>query len=188
MYIAAATSYFESQTSRDTLTRTREMWLDAFPAPPVNTPLAARIEIPHPPLQEIVNVAYVAGDGTIRSFTDGASPPTPAVVMTAPQGEYAVRGFIEPLGAWPSAAAVTGAVRIRYRSGYGDTPADMPPLIQEILCQLVAHFDTFRSAVHEARKGQVLELPYGVRDLMLNLKYTAKSSQRLAYIETVIDK
>jgi uncharacterized phiE125 gp8 family phage protein len=176
VYIDAAAAYFEGQSGRQLLTATREMWLDAFPFLGASG-IAARIELPHPPLQHVVSVAYVDGAGVVQTL--GGSP---AVVhASAPAGPYATRGSVEPIagGSWPIARVETGAVRIRYTCGYGDTAAAIPPLVRQILCYLVGHFDTFRSAVHEARKGQVLELPYGVQALLDGFKYTALSSQVL---------
>ena len=173
-FIDAAAAYFEGDTTRQLLTAVREVWLDAFPALGASG-AAARIELPHPPLQAVLSVSYVDAAGA--SWTMGGSPS--GFVVVAPQGPYAVRGSVEPVGSWPSAGPQSGAVRIRYRCGYGDTPDQMPALVREALGMLIANADTFRSAVHEARRGQTVELPYGVRAMLDNFKYTAKSSQRL---------
>lgn len=180
VFINAAASYFESQTGRQLLTATREVWLDAFPFLGASG-LDARIELPHPPLQSVVSVTYIDGDGVSQSFDDGASPPTPSYRISAPAGPYARRGCVEPTAgsSWPIARAETGAVRIRYTCGYGDTPDAIPELARGILCYLVGHFDTFRAAVHEARRGQVLELPYGVQMMMDGFKFSALPSQVL---------
>jgi uncharacterized phiE125 gp8 family phage protein len=174
--IDAAAQYFESQTGRQLLTAVRELWLDAFPflgASGGN----ARIELPHPPLQGVVSVAYVDGTGVVQTL--GGSPTV--LKVSAPVGPYAARGSVEPLagGVWPIARAETGAVRIRYTCGYGNASAAIPALARGVLCYLVAHFDTFPTAVHEARRGQVLELPYGVQEMMNGFKLSALSTQVL---------
>lgn len=180
VFIDAAESYFEEQTGRQVLTATREAWLDAFPFVG-GSGLDARIELPHPPLQSVVSVSYIDSDGTLQSFDDGASPPTPLYAVSAPAGPYARRGCVEPIagGVWPIARTQTGAVRIRYTCGYGSTPADVPDLVRGILCFLVGHFDTFRSAVHESSRGNVIVVPYGVQMMMDGFKYSAYPSQVL---------
>lgn len=179
VWIDAAAAYFERQTGRQLLTATREVWLDAFPFLGASG-AAARIELPHPPLQSVVSVSYLDGDGVLQSFDDGASPPVQQFAVSAPAGPYAARGFVEPLvgGAWPIARVASGAVRIRYTCGYGDTPDDIPPLARGILCLLVAHFDTFRSAVQDARTGAI-EVPLGVQTLLDGFRYSALSAQVL---------
>src|SRR5262245_45584391 len=72
VYIDQAASYFEEQTNRQLLTAVREVWIDAFPFVGA-TGAAARIELPHPPLQSVTSVRYVDGDGVSQSFDNGAS-------------------------------------------------------------------------------------------------------------------
>lgn len=179
VYIDAAASYFEEQTGRQLLTATREAWLDAFPFIGANG-ADARIELPHPPLQSVTSVKYIDSNGVLQSFT-GGSPVANLFRISAPVGPYAKRGIVEPIsgGVWPTARAETGAVRIQYVCGYGSSMTAIPPLVRGILCYLVGHFDTFRTAVHEARRGQVLELPYGVQMMMDGFKYSALPSQVL---------
>ncbi len=177
-WIQAATQYVEEQCGRQLITATREVWLDAFPgawSASWHHLASRRIEIPHPPLQSIVSVMYVDGNGDLQSVSDGGSPDLPLYLVKAPVGPYAIRGWIEPLAGqvWPIARRESGAVRIQYTCGYGDTDADVPELLRGILCFLVGHFDQFRSAVHEARRGQMLELPYGVQVMLDGFKYSA---------------
>jgi hypothetical protein len=180
VYIEAATSYFFEQTSRAPITQTREFILDRFPFCGASG-RAARIELPHPPLQTVVSVKYINASGILTNFTDGASPVTNFFTWLAPAGDYAPPGFVEPTygRTWPIARDQTGAVVIQYTCGYGDASTNVPFLVREIICLLVAHFDQFRGAVHEARRGQVLELPYGVQVTMDAFKQTAKSAQVL---------
>jgi uncharacterized phiE125 gp8 family phage protein len=180
VFIDAAASYFEEQTGRQLLTATREVWLDAFPFIGASGG-DARIELPHPPLQSVTSVSYVDSDGVSQSFT-GGSPLTALYTYSAPVGDYASRGWIEPLsgGVWPIARSQTGTVRIRYVCGYGSTAAAMPALVKGILGFLVAHFDTNRSAVINTQRGEsVAELPYGVKAMMDGFKYSAYPSQVL---------
>lgn len=175
--IDAAASYFEEQTGRQLLTATREVWLDAFPFVGASGS-AARIELPHPPLQSIVSITYIDSGGVLQTF--GGSP---AVYRASiPVGDYARRGCVEPVSGqmWPIARAETGAVRIRYTCGYGSTAAAIPSLVRGILCFLIGHFDTFPSAVHPSDRGQTLtELPLGVQAMLAGFKYSALPSQVL---------
>lgn len=177
-WIAAATQYVEEQSGRQLITATREVWLDAFPGTWTSAwrgPWGMRIEIPHPPLQTIVGVHYIDGNGVLQSVSTGGSPDEPLYLVKAPVGPYCTRGWIEPLAGqvWPIARRESGAVRIQYTCGYGDGQDDLPELLQGIVCFLVGHFDQFRSAVHEARRGQMLELPYGVEVMLNGFKYSA---------------
>jgi uncharacterized phiE125 gp8 family phage protein len=176
VYINQATSYFEEQTGRQLLTATREAWLNAFPFIGASGGYA-RIELPKPPLQSVVSVKYIDSAGTLQSYR-GGSPLADLFTISAPAGPYARRGFVEPIygGVWPIARAQTGAVRIQYTCGYGTSMASIPPLIRGILCFLVGHFDTFRSAGVEQA---VSELPFGVTQMMDGFKYSALPSQVL---------
>ena len=89
-WIKGATDDLEQQTGRQFITATREARVDIFPL------CRGRIELPKPPLQEVLSVTYIASDGTETLFDDAASPATVQYAVTAPQGPYAVRGWIEP--------------------------------------------------------------------------------------------
>ena len=112
VYIDAAASYFESQTGRQLLTATREVWLDAFPYLGSNGG-NARIELPHPPLQGVVSVAYVDGNGVVQTL--GGSPTV--LKVTAPAGPYAARGWVEPLSGGNRRGSDSVHVRLREHAG-----------------------------------------------------------------------
>ncbi len=186
IWIDAAAQYFIEKTGRPLLTEERELWLEAFPGCSgwLRRPSdVQQIELPNPPLQEVVSVTYLDATNTLVPFSDGASPETLYWQFGAPAGPYARRGWVRPIPSrsWPSALADPAAARIRYTCGYGDSPEDIPELIRGVLCYLVAHFDQFRGAVHEARRGQVLELPYGVQAMLDGFKGTALPSQVLRH-------
>ncbi len=176
--ITGSASYFSEQTGRPLLTETRELWLDAFPFIGASG-MHARIELPHPPLQTVLSVEYIDQNGVLQSFTDGGSPPTNLFTFSAPVGDYARRGTVEPLYGlcWPIARRQTGAVRIRYTCGYGDGPDDMPALARGVLCYLVANFDQVRQAA-PFRTGYG-DFPTGIENVMAGFKYSALPSQVL---------
>lgn len=178
-WILAATSYLEEMTGRQFGLATREAWLDAFPGVAGGSYRSLKIELPHPPLQSVVSVTYVDGDGVVQTFEDtSTSPATSLINVRAPQGDYAAPGTIEPISgqSWPTTRCESDAVRIQYTCGYGDTADDTPALLKGAILYLVAHFDQFRGAVHEARRGQVLELPYGVQEVIKGFKYSSLST------------
>lgn len=183
-YIEAAASYFMEQTGRAILTETRQAGLDAFPFVGASGS-NARIELPHPPLIRVTSVSYIDSDGVLQSFDDGGSPVTPYWRDVPYAGPYARRGFVEPEygRTWPIARLETDAVRIVYTCGYGETAEDVPPLVRGILCYLVGHFDTFRSAGVERA---VSEIPYGVDMMLAAFKYSAYPSQILREYGTYI--
>jgi uncharacterized phiE125 gp8 family phage protein len=174
-WILAAASYFEEQTGRQIMLATREAWLDAFPT-------NGKIELPHPPLQSVVSVLSVDGNGDVVPFTDGGSPEAPLYQVRAPQGPYAVRGWIEPVfgQTWPSTRNEAGAVRIQYTCGYGDAVEQVPDLISAILCYHVAHLHQLRAAVHKEQTGEsITEVPFGLTDMLRAFKYSALPTVQL---------
>lgn len=179
-WIAAATQYFEHQTGRPIMRQVWEVWLDAFPFIGASGRLA-RIELPFPPLLEVLSVQYLNSDGDLVDFDDGTSPTEPLWTFSTPAGVYAPRGYVEPVygQTWPIAREDTAAVRIRFSCGYTNNTDDVPALIKGFLCFMVGHFDTFRSAVVEASNGAVLELPIGIQPILDAFKFSAASSQVL---------
>jgi len=161
LWIAAARQHFEEYTGRQLISAVWEYWLDAFPED-------AEIEIPHPPLQEILSVKYDDGAGDEQTL-DAAS-----YRVIAPQGPYGARGRVAvAIGStWPTTAAHAKAVRIQYRAGCGDTPADVPELVQYALMLLVGHFHKFGEEVQDA-KSALVSLPLGAKLVMDGWKYSA---------------
>lgn len=175
-WINAAAQFFEEQTGRQLITATRELWLDRFPCEvvyPFGTITGRRIELPYPPLQSVTSVQYVSSDGTVQDFTDGGSPESNLWTAKTPAGPYAERGWIEPTygASWPIAREESGAVRIRYVCGYGDTDSDVPDLVIGALAFLVGNFDQNRSA--EAFRTGFGELPMNIEAILQPFKYSA---------------
>lgn len=174
--ILAAGSFFEEYTGRQLLTATREAWLEAFPFVG-SSGGNARIELPKPPLQSVVSVKYIDANGVLQTFR-GGSPLADLFTISKPVGPYARRGWVEPLygGVWPTARAQTGAVRIQYTCGYGDTAVAMPDLVKAALCYLVAVFDQFPVPV---QPDKLADIPFGLRTMLDPFKYSALPSQLL---------
>ncbi len=174
-WIVAATQYFEEQTGRQVMAATWEYWLDGFPA-------VSKIELPHPPLRDVLAVEYVDGNGDTVGFTDGGSPEVVSWQSRAPRGVTAGRGWVELKSGltWPTPRVEAGSVRVRYTAGYAETAGEVPELVRACLCLLMAHFEQFRSEVHLAERSSKLEkLPLGAEQIMLGFKYTAMPRQVL---------
>ncbi len=166
LWISSARQHFEEQTGRQLITATWEYWLDAFPA-------QTAIELPHPPLQaDGVIVKYDDGDGVEQTW-DAAN-----YRVIAPAGDMAPRGRIAlAAGAsWPSTIMQPAAVRIQFQAGYGDTPGDVPELIQHALMMLVGHFHKYGEDVQDA-KNTLEQLPIGAKLIM--------QARRLASLPTL---
>ncbi len=136
-WIAAARQYFEQATSQQVLSAVWEYGLD-------EAPVSAVIELPHPPLLDVLSVTYLdsAGDEQTIDAADYdvsaagvGSPPT----VTDP---FAKRGtvMLASAASWPTVTSQPNALRIQYRAGYGTLVSDVPPLVQTVLYDLVRHF------------------------------------------------
>jgi uncharacterized phiE125 gp8 family phage protein len=179
-WINAAVEQFQAATGRQLIEATWEYWLDFFPD-------TCKIELPHPPLLDVISVEYADGSGDYVSFSDGGSPDVPYWQFSAPSGPYARRGYIEPISGmvWPVAACQAGAVKITYTAGYGGDPDDVPDLVRSILCLMIANLDQFRSETHLSERGAKLErLPFGMQQLLDEFKYSAMPSTLLMGTQT----
>ncbi len=156
LWIASAVQYWEGTTGQQLITATWELWLDAFP-------WQREIEIPHPPLQTIVSVKYDDANGDEQTLD------ADTYRVLAPSDGRGILA-LKPGQCWPIAACQTMAVRIRYKAGLGDTPAEVPDLTKYALMMLVGHFHKFAEEVSEAR-ANILLLPIGASDVMQDQKY-----------------
>ena len=128
-YRVPARRSVEELLGRALLDQVWELVLPAFPC--------GCFELPRPPLIAIVSVSYVdtngvthtlaSGTGYLLETTSGSTEaPTPAR-LHPPSG-----------GSWPSTDAVPEAVIVRYRAGYGTTPAEVPDLLRLAVAQRAA--------------------------------------------------
>jgi hypothetical protein len=176
-WIREAAQYFRELTNYEITFAEWEFWLDGFPQN------AGKIELPHPPLAEVLSVEYVGPDGTYLNFSDLASPETVFFDVTTPAGVHARRGYVLPITgrSWPTPSVVRpDAVKIRYRAGYGADEDSVPALVKGILCRLVGAANQFRSEVHLSERGSKLEqLPLGSDQLLSAFKYASLPSVAL---------
>lgn len=150
-FISAARQRFELQTGRQIMTALWELWLDNFPC--------GVIELPKAPLQSVVSVKYVDSDGVLTVLSSSNyGVKTPA----GPQGD---RGWIEPAYGmtWPPTRRESGAVRIQYLAGYGNTYESVPELVRSALYLLVTDFFCSRCAADDKPAPKK---PIGLDDLL----------------------
>lgn len=109
LLLKAATQNAEQFLGRGLIDQTWDFYLDEFPDD--------EIEIPLPPLIEVIGVFYRDADGVEQELD-------PADYEVNNSGDFAV---IELLAsAWPVTNDASNAVRIRFRAGYLDTSS--PPV------------------------------------------------------------
>lgn len=160
-WVAAARQYFEDQTGRQVMAATWELWLDGFPT--------GRIELPKPPLLNVVSVGYVS-DGDLVTM-DAAD-----YTVKAPAGALATPGWVQlPFGGiWPTPQDVAGTVRVQFQAGYGSATGDVPELVKTLLYLLVGQFHKYRSDVAETRFESALSsLPLGAAAFIRSFRDTA---------------
>lgn len=139
VFINAATAHAEKFLGRALVDQTWDYILDEFPDDD------GSIEIPLPPLIEVVGVFYTDSAGDEQEMT-GADY---VVSGAGGRGNHPARIFL-PTGSWPTPRDTMGAIRVRFRSGYLDTsspPAadideDIRAAILLIIGSLYAHRET----------------------------------------------
>lgn len=160
LWIAAARNHYEEQTGCQLLEATWEYWLEAAPS-------HAEIEIPHPPLIAVTQIASDDENGDEVVFDSDNYE------VIAPAGDPARRGRVVLVSgaSWPTITTCKpNALRIRYRAGYGSAPGAVPELVKYALMSLVGHFHTFGEEVQAATLSA---LPMGSQMVMDARRYAA---------------
>lgn len=121
--IAASTRMGERATRRAWMEQTRALVMDRFPC--------GGIELPWPPLLEVLSIVYVDADGTEQTLD-----PSLYQVMS-PSGPTCRKGVVAPVPdqVWPTTqSGALEAVTVEYKAGYvrtsvspheGEVPADL---------------------------------------------------------------
>jgi uncharacterized phiE125 gp8 family phage protein len=119
--IKASREWAEAEMGRACIQQTLELRLPVFCGP--------YIEIPMPPLIQVVSVTYLDYAG-VRQTWD----PT-LWSFSAPAGERCGRGRLFPLpfGIWPVAMEFHDSVIITFKAGYGLEPANVPASIRSAI-------------------------------------------------------
>ncbi len=135
--IATATGMLDGyagQLGRALLTQTWRLDLDTFPD-------RCAIELPLPPLQQVLSVTYVDPTGATQTLSDQAFRVTGV-------GSYSRARISPALGTqWPVTARVPDAVSITFRAGFGNAPTDVPAPICSAILAVVASLYSIRETV-----------------------------------------
>lgn len=165
--IPAAFDRAELITRRQLLAATWNLTLDGFPCNGFGEGrIVGRgnwIEIPKPPLIEIVSITYVDTAGVTQTWASSN------YLVDKPQGPRCARGRVQPVwGAiWPVARYQLNAVTIRFRAGYVDditaAAADQEPnvpalLVQGMLMDIGTMFENRENYVGDTR---ITDIPTG---------------------------
>ncbi|MER9914005.1 hypothetical protein NKJ71_25600 [Mesorhizobium sp. M0050] len=132
--IAAAVSRLDGnlgRLGRCLLTQEWTLYLDRFPT---------CIELPLPPLQEVIHLKYLDTDGTLQTLD-------PSAYRVSGAGSW--RPEISPAygESWPDSRFVADAVQVRFRAGYGDSEENVPPPILQAINVMAAHYYVERQPV-----------------------------------------
>lgn len=141
--IQAARELVENETGRALITQTWKLYLDRFPCPQW---LGKQwdpgwIHLPRPPIQEVLEIEYVAADGTPTVLN-----PSQYVVQLAGS-----RRHIRPAYgvSWPVTRDEPDAVRIEFDCGYGDSGDAVPESLRNAIRLIVGD-------LYENREGQIV--------------------------------
>lgn len=145
-FLDAATAHAEKFTGRTLTVKTLEFALDAFPRTCDPTELPPAIEIPGPPLIEILSFTYADdSDGELEADIDYVVD------------DYGDKATLRPVSSWPSLTATTpNRIKCRYRAGYQteeDPDSDAEPLpgdIRAAILLTVGHLYDYRDLSGDA--------------------------------------
>lgn len=163
--LKSAVEQAQQHTGRQLVTATWEMSLDSFPR---GTNRAAAIEIPRPPLQEIVSISYLDTDGASRTMLSGSyvvdASPEPGIVFPSLDTE------------WPDTLpGKPNAVSVRFVAGWAMDAAVSPAAwtgpdgIKTWICSRVSTLYAHRETLPMVTAlNQIGELPFSFVDCLLS--------------------
>lgn len=158
-FINAAINYAEQFTRRDFITRTYETFRDDFPRSRCQYPGNIGFELRRSKLQEIEKIEYfVAGVLTLVSAS---------IYYNTIETDYSEVLTLQN-NTWPTDVDVRlQAIKITFKTGFGDADTDMPPWIKEGVFQHVANMYANRGDCSDAVSSASLFLPATARLLYL---------------------
>ena len=154
--LKAARQTVELKTSRVLVSQTLRQTFDAFPC---DSSRQNCIELKRQPVQSIVSVDYLNGDGVTTAWpTDQRQ-----AIYAEPARLRPAYGF-----SWPTTRKEPDAVAVTYVAGYGG-PADVPELVKAAIRLLMGHWYENRE---EVVTGTITaELPRGAKSIMEMLSW-----------------
>lgn len=146
---AAAREYCEAFTGLSLAEKTYEFALDEFPA--------WEIEIPMPPVVEIVSVTYADDEGAVNTIN-----PSDYVI-----DRYQKPSWLLPAAGvdWPKAGTFANAVKIRYSAGYGNGSDNetLPYALRAAILLVLGHLYANRE---DATEKALASIPIGAEALL----------------------
>ncbi len=136
-FIKAATAHAEEFTGRAFIDQTWELTYDAFPA--------NELQIPKPPLIEVVSVKYDDANGDEQTL-DGS------LYVVDAQSEPA--WLVPADNLWPTPFDGINSVRIRFRAGYLDTASS--PQVENVPWDIKAAIKLFVGSLYANREHMVI--------------------------------
>ena len=128
----AAILDFETQTHRQLITATYDLYMDDFPLDV--------IDMPRPPLQSIVSIKY--------QDTDDAQQTVSSSVYDIDTASTPGRLYLDYNQTWPTdTRGHYNDVVVQFKAGYGDAAANVPADIKIALLQMVSHWYMNREPV-----------------------------------------
>lgn len=178
--IDAATQYCDGPKGflgRALVSQTWDLYLDEFPCRHgesffrhgrIHRGHHSRIEIPLPPLIDIGGVFYLDGSGDEQEVD---------------QSSYTVDPYDEPAkvvpnnGAWPIAACMPNAVRVRFTAGYVDatnSPAidAVPGPIKAAILMHIGDLYANRETMLSGQRAAAVTLPWASEQLLRPYRFT----------------
>lgn len=164
-YIDAATAYADGPggyLGRALIDQTWDLYLDSFPCPRwEGSRRIDAIEIPLPPLIEVIGVFYLDSSGTEQPVSDSNYTVDPA----SEPGRIVLKSG----SSWPTIQQGANAVRVRFRAGYLDqtvSPAvdAVPGTIKAALLIMVG--DLFSNRESSVVGASVSKIPWSAEALL----------------------
>jgi uncharacterized phiE125 gp8 family phage protein len=125
-WIQSARIRAEIETGRQLMTATWDVKVD--------TPPDGELELPYPPVQQVISVSYIDQAGIAQTW------PSTEYQVSAPQGPTAPAARIAPVYgvSWPTTKSRTyDTLTVRIKAGYGDTAASVPaPILTAMLIMI----------------------------------------------------
>lgn len=142
--ITTARQLAEKETHRAFITQTWQMYLDSA---------AAEIEIPKPPLQQVIDIKIIddAGNESVVNST----------LYDVDWSENSPgRVRLKSGCSWPSHRGFASFI-IEFKVGYGDAAADVPEMLRQAVLQIIGH-------LYDNRGSE--DIPAGAKALLWSYK------------------
>lgn len=163
VWASSARQMFEEQTSLQLVTGQRVFLIDEAPVGNV-------LMVSRGPVQAIVRVDYVDGDGAVQEFDADSYEMIPPVATV---DTYPTPGGIQLVNSssWPTLDSRKQALRVYYTAGFGSAFGSVPEVIKYALMQYVGMFHRFNEEITEK---QLYQLPIGAQQVIFECKSRMK--------------